>query len=93
MEIEKNIEKEKRKKRVFTGTVVSDKMEKTIVVKVTSTYMDPMFHRIRKKNKNYKVHDEQGLAKMNDLVEFYEGRPVSKDKYMYLIRVVTNLQD
>jgi len=93
MEIEKNMEKEKKQKRVFSGTVISDKMEKTIVVKTTSTYMDPMFHRIRKKNKNYKVHDEQGLAKMNDLVEFCEGRPVSKSKYMHLVRVVTNRQD
>ncbi len=87
------MEIEKRKKRIFTGVVISDKMEKTIVVKITSTYMDPMFHRIRKRNKNYKVHDEQGLAKMNDQVEFCEGRPVSKSKYMHLVRVVTNQQD
>ncbi|MCX5925292.1 MAG: 30S ribosomal protein S17 [Candidatus Dependentiae bacterium] len=83
---------EQKIRRVLSGKVVSDKMDKTIVVKTVSTFMDPLFHKIRKKNKNYKVHDEQGLAKSGDLVEFYEGRPVSKSKYMYLARVITSQQ-
>lgn len=83
---------EKKIKRVLSGKVVSDKMDKTIVVKIVSTFMDPLFHKIRKKTKNYKVHDEHGVAKTGDIVEFYEGRPVSKNKYMYLARVTTSQQ-
>jgi small subunit ribosomal protein S17 len=82
-----------KEKRVMSGEVVSDKMDKTIVVKTTSTFKDPLFHKIRKKTKNYKVHDERGEAKVGDKVEFYEGRPVSKTKYMYLARIVTRQQD
>jgi len=84
---------EKKIKRVLCGEVVSDKMDKTIVVKVVSTFMDPEFHKIRKKIKRYKVHDAQGIAKMGDVVEFSEGRPISKEKYMYLARVVTSQHD
>jgi small subunit ribosomal protein S17 len=81
---------DKKTKRILTGEVISDKMDKTIVVKTVFTFMDPLFHKIRKKVKNYKVHDEQEVAKMGDTVEFYEGRPVSRHKYMYLARVVNS---
>lgn len=77
-------------KRIYTGEVVSDKMDKTIVVKVTRTHKDPSFHKILRSSKKYKVHDEKGLAKIGDKVEFYEGRPVSKDKCMYLSRIINN---
>ena len=70
------------------GKVVSDKMEKTVVVEITRTFKHPRLHKILRKTKKYKVHDEQGLAKTGDVVEFYEGRPVSKTKYMYLSRIV-----
>lgn len=83
---------EKKNKRVLSGKVISDKMDKTIVVKTVSTFMDPLFHKIRKKTKNYSVHDEHSTAKIGDIVEFYEGRPVSKNKYMYLARVINNQQ-
>ncbi len=82
------MENEKKTKRIFTGEVVSDRMDKTIVVKTERTFEDPKFHKTLKKSKKYKVHDEQELAKMGDIVEFQEGRPVSKTKYMYLARVV-----
>jgi small subunit ribosomal protein S17 len=82
------VENEKKNKRIFTGEVVSDKMDKTVVVKTERTFEDPQFHKTLKKSKKYKVHDEQELAKMGDIVEFYEGRPLSKTKYMYLARVV-----
>jgi small subunit ribosomal protein S17 len=75
-------------KRIFIGEVVSDKMEKTIVVKVEDTYTHPQFHKILYRTKKYKVHDEQGVAQVGDVVEFYEGKPASKTKFMYLSRVV-----
>lgn len=75
-------------KKLYVGTVVSDKMDKTIVVKTVMTYKHPLIHKIMRKTKKYKVHDENGTARMNDEVEFFEGRPLSKEKYMYLSRVV-----
>ena len=79
---------DKNKKSEFVGTVVSDKMEKTVVVETTRTFKHPRLHKILRKTKKYKVHDEQGLAKIGDTIEFYEGKPVSKTKYMYLSRIV-----
>lgn len=76
------------KSQLYTGEVVSDKMDKTITVKTSRTVRHPVFHKVIRKTKNYKVHDEQEIAKVGDLVEFYEGRPVSKTKYMYLVRIL-----
>lgn len=80
--------KEKKQKHTLVGEVVSDKMDKTVVVKTVRTYTHPMFQKTMHKVKNYKVHDENETAKVGDIVEFYEGRPVSKTKYMYLARIV-----
>jgi len=79
---------EKKQIRTFVGEVVSDNMDKTIVVEMVRTYTHPVFHKTMHKAKKYKVHDESEQAKKGDMVEFYEGRPVSKTKYMYLARVV-----
>jgi len=75
-------------KKLLTGTVISDKMDKTVVVKTERAYKHPMFKKTVRKVKKYKVHDDTQEAKVGDIVEFYEGRPVSKTKYMYLHRVV-----
>ena len=86
VELEKKAKKEK--KVLFTGRVVSDKMDKTIIVEAERTFKHPRFHKIVKKTKRYKVHDEQEQAKTGDLVTFVEGSPCSKSKYMYLEEVV-----
>jgi small subunit ribosomal protein S17 len=75
-------------KRVLTGNVVSDKMDKTIVVETTRTFKHPLIKKVMRRIKKYKVHDPEGVAQVGDVVEFYEGRPVSKTKFMYLFRVV-----
>ena len=75
-------------KKILTGTVVSDKMQKTVVVETERTFRHPLFNKTVRVKRKYKVHDEQELAKVGDIVAFYEGRPVSKTKYMYLERVV-----
>ncbi len=82
----------KSQKRLYTGEVVSDKMTKTVVVNVVRTYKHPMFGKVLKSAKKYKVHDQHSEAKMGDVVEFYEGRPVSKTKCMYLHRIVEKRQ-
>ena len=76
------------KKRMLVGEVVSDKMDKTIVVKIERTFIHPLLKKVVKKLKKFKAHDEQGVAKIGDLVEIYEGRPCSKTKYMYLNKVI-----
>lgn len=76
------------KKRLLIGKVVSDRMGKTVTARVERTYKDALVKKIVRTNKNYKVHDEQGQAHKGDVIEFYQGRPRSKTKYMYLHRVV-----
>lgn len=80
--------KKTKQTRILRGQVISDKMDKTIVVEVDRTYKHPVFHKTMHEMKKYKVHDENEAADIGDVVEFYEGRPVSKSKYMYLARVV-----
>lgn len=82
------VTKEKKTERLLLGEVVSDKMDKTIVVKITRTFKHPLLGKVMRVQKKYKVHDEQEIAHIGDVVEFFEGRPKSKDKYMYLTRVV-----
>ncbi len=77
-------------KKTLVGEVISDKMDKTVVVKMERTFRHPLFGKTMRRSKKYKVHDEQNAAKTGDLVEFYEGRPVSKTKYMYLSRVISS---
>ncbi len=83
------MEKSKKTRQIFLGEVISNKMDKTIVVKTTRTLKHPIFGKVLKKEKHYKVHDEKGEAQVGDVVEFFEGRPLAKTKYMYLDRVVT----
>jgi small subunit ribosomal protein S17 len=75
-------------KKILTGTVISDKMQKTVVVEVERTFRHPLFNKTVRVKKKFKVHDEQELARVGDIVAFYEGRPASKTKYMYLERVI-----
>jgi len=71
---------EQKHKREFTGTVVSDKMVKTIVVKVDRKKMHPKYHKQYSVSKKYKVHDEKGGHHVGEVVRFVETRPLSKDK-------------
>jgi small subunit ribosomal protein S17 len=70
----------KKIKRTFTGIVVSDKMDKTIVVKVEQIKIHPRYLKRYKVSKKYKVHDENNKYKNGDKVDFMECRPISKDK-------------
>jgi small subunit ribosomal protein S17 len=76
----------KRKERI--GVVVSDKMQKTIVVKVTYRVQHPRYKRIIRKYKKFKVHDEKNIAHIGDLVRIQETRPLSKEKYFRLVEVI-----
>ena len=78
------------KSRLLVGEVVSDKMDKTIVVKVTRTFKHPVFGKVLKAAKKYKVHDEQESAGIGDVVEIRECRPFSKTKHMTLVKIVSH---
>jgi len=75
--------------RVLVGDVVSDKMQKTVVVKVARTLKHPLYDKVVRKYKKYSVHDEQSTAKIGDTVEIKECRPMSKNKHMTLVRVLS----
>ena len=72
-------------KKIFQGQVVSDKMDKTIVVQINQVKVHPIYKKRYRVSKKYKVQDEKGQAKIGDKVIFEECRPLSKDKKWRLI--------
>lgn len=75
-------------RKVLLAEVVSNKMDKTIVVKIDSKKKDPLYKKTVTTTKNYKVHDENNEAEIGDIVEIMETRPLSKNKYFRLVRIV-----
>ena len=75
-----------RKTRI--GTVVSDKMDKTIVVAVEDSYRHPLYKKTMKRTYKLKAHDENNECGIGDTVEVMETRPLSKDKRWRLIRII-----
>jgi small subunit ribosomal protein S17 len=67
-------------KRVLQGTVVSDKNDKTVVVKVERRYTHPVMQKTVRSTKKYKAHDENNTFKVGDTVLIEESKPISKDK-------------
>lgn len=80
--------KENKTPRVFCGLVASDKMAKTIVVKVDRTILHPKYQKRYIVSRRYKVHDEKKEGKPGDYVEFVECRPLSRDKRWRLLKVL-----
>ncbi len=80
------MERTLRKTRV--GTVVSDKMEKTIVVAVKDNVKHPLYKKVIKKTYKLKAHDENNECGIGDTVEVMETRPLSKDKRWRLVRII-----
>ncbi|OIP24634.1 30S ribosomal protein S17 [bacterium CG2_30_37_16] len=74
--------------RKLKGTVVSDKMDKTAVVRVDSLKTHPIYKKKFKVSKKYKIHDEENVLKIGDVAEFVETRPISKDKSWALSKVL-----
>lgn len=69
-----------KKRRIFLGIVVNNKMDKTIVVKVDNVKSNTKYKKQYVTSKKYKVHDEANKYKIDDKVKFTECRPISKDK-------------
>ena len=80
------MERNLRKTRV--GTVVSDKMDKTIVVAVKDSVQHPLYKKILKRTKKFKAHDEKNEAGIGDRVEIMETRKLSKDVNWRLVKII-----
>lgn len=76
------------KKRRMIGRVSSDKMDKTVVVEVVRSKLDPMYKKYVRERAKYKAHDEKNEYKVGDRVEIIEHRPLSKDKRWKVVRLV-----
>jgi len=70
--------REQRKR--LTGVVTSDKMDKTIIVAVTTTKRHPVYGKVMRRVKKYKAHDESNDCRMGDRVQIIESRPISRHK-------------
>jgi small subunit ribosomal protein S17 len=75
-------------KRTLVGTVVSDKMDKTVTVLIERRVRHPLYGKIIVRSNKYHAHDEANVAKTGDTVEIQEGRPISKTKAWTVTRVV-----
>ncbi len=78
----------KEQRKVLVGRVTSDKMDKTIVVRVERLKRHAQYGKVMRFHKKYKAHDEQNSAKIGDMVEIIESRPLSKEKRWTLVEVL-----
>jgi small subunit ribosomal protein S17 len=77
-----------KKKKLRVGTVVSDRMDKTVVARVEILKKHPIYKKYIKRSKRYKVHDEKNECRVGDVIRFAETRPISKDKWCTLVEIV-----
>ena len=83
---------ERGRRKVRIGRVVSDKMDKTIVVAVEDFLRHTLYNNPVKRTKKFKAHDEQNVCRIGDRVKIMETRPLSKDKRFRLVEVVEKVK-
>lgn len=79
---------ERGQRKTLIGRVVSDKMDKTVVVEVEKLTIDPRFKKYVRRRKKYKAHDEKGQCKVGDTVMIIESRPLSKEKRWRVLKMI-----
>ena len=79
---------ERGSRRTITGTVTSDKMDKTVVVSVTRRIRDRRFHKFVTRRMKYKAHDEKNTCAIGDVVEIIESKPFSRTKRWRVLSIV-----
>jgi len=79
---------EYKKRRAYVGRVISDKMDKTVVLAVTRKIAHPRYNKTISRTTKFKVHDEKNECKVGDLVKFIETRPLSKEKRWRVLEIV-----
>jgi len=80
------VERNMRKTKI--GKVISNKMDKTIVVRIDTKFKHPLYNKIMTDTLKLKAHDEENICGIGDTVEIMETRPLSKDKRYRLVRIV-----
>jgi len=86
--VETQTKTNKRNRKTLIGTVVSNKMEKTIVIRIERRKLHPLYKKYITRTKKIKAHDEGNLCQIGDLVKVIESRPLSKDKRWSLLEVL-----
>ncbi len=76
------------KRREWVGRVVSNKMNKTVVVEIERSVIHPLYRKVLRRVTKFKAHDEDNACKIGDRVRMVETRPISKDKHMRVVEVV-----
>lgn len=79
---------DRNKRKTKTGNVVSDKMDKTVVVAVEDFVRHPLYGKAVKRTKKFKAHDENNECRIGDKVKIMETKPISRDKRWRLVNVV-----
>ena len=79
---------ERNLRKVRTGKVISNKMDKTIVVAVVDNVKHPLYNKIVKRTYKLKAHDEENTCNIGDIVKVMETKPISKDKRWRLVEVM-----
>lgn len=79
---------ERNLRKTRTGMVVSDKMDKTVVVAVIDNVRHPLYKKIVKRTVKFKAHDEQNACGIGDIVMIMETRPISKDKRWRVVEII-----
>lgn len=82
-----------KKRKEYTGTVVSDKMMKTVVVAIDRTVKHPRYKKYLKRTHRFKAHDEANVAKVGDVVKLIETRPLSADKHWVVLEVLKRAKE
>ena len=79
---------ERNRRHTYIGTVVSDKMEKTIVVAIKTLVRHPLYGKMVKQTTKFKAHDEKNMCQIGDTVKIMETRPISKDKNWRVVEII-----
>jgi small subunit ribosomal protein S17 len=82
------VTEERNERKIRIGKVVSDKMQKTVVVAVERLVRHPLYHKPVKTTTKFKAHDENNESKMGDTVKIMETRPLSKDKRWRVVEIL-----
>jgi small subunit ribosomal protein S17 len=86
--VETQVKEKQRNKKKLVGTVVSNKMEKTIVVRIERRKLHPLYKKYITRSKKIKAHDEGNRCQIGDLVKVIESRPLSKEKRWRLLEIL-----
>jgi len=82
----------REQRRALVGRVVSDKMDKTVVVRVERLTRHPLYGKVIRHHKRYKAHDEENACKVGDLVRISESRPISREKRWMVTDILEHVE-